>query len=348
MLSGSASTRYRIRFQDRASIAHAQNARTAGAGELAVAASRMRGNLHGQTRKSGTATCRFRAWSTSTKRQHPHPRHPSSRRPPPPGPARRWSPRSRRRACSSLQRTIGNRATSAILARAPAAGAGDFGVTGGVPVSSGSVIASKEGADKVNVKAPLVTLDGAAWLKKDRELGTSAYIGVVQNLVSSVRGAVYRHGGDPTGEIVAEHVAGQANKRDAVSDPQQQHAAADVRALLLAAGQHRRLQRRGHAREVEPARDAERPARVRHAGHLRPGPDHVLQGPRHLQDGPRDQEGSGGLDAHRARRGRWTGTSRSTRTSAAPARRSRPRRSRTCSRTARTSASRPGRWTRTR
>ena len=119
----------------------------------------------------------------------------------------------------ALQRTIGNRATGAILARAPAAGAGDFGVSGGVPVSSGSVIASKEGEDKVNVKAPLVTLDGAAWLKKDRELGTSAYIGVVQNLVSSMRGAVYRHGGDPAGEIVAEHVSGQANKRDAVSDP---------------------------------------------------------------------------------------------------------------------------------
>ena len=77
----------------------------------------------------------------------------------------------------ALQRTVGNRATSAILARAPAAGPGDFGVAGGVPVSSGSVTAAKEGADKVNVKAPLVTLDGSAWLKKDRELGSTAYIG---------------------------------------------------------------------------------------------------------------------------------------------------------------------------
>ena len=75
----------------------------------------------------------------------------------------------------ALQRTIGNRATSAILARAPAAGAGDFGVAGGVPVSSGTVTAAKEGADKVKIKAPTVTMDGSAWLKQDRELGSTAY-----------------------------------------------------------------------------------------------------------------------------------------------------------------------------
>jgi hypothetical protein len=117
----------------------------------------------------------------------------------------------------ALQRTIGNRATGAILARVPAAGAGDFGVSGGVPVSSGNVTVAKNG-DKVKIKSPTVTMDGSAWLKKDRELGSTAYIGIVQNLVSSTRGAVYRHGGDPAGEITATHLTGNANKWDSVSD----------------------------------------------------------------------------------------------------------------------------------
>ncbi len=117
----------------------------------------------------------------------------------------------------ALQRTIGNRATSAILARAPAAGPGDFGVAGGVPVSSGNVTVAKNG-DKVKIKSPTVTMDGSAWLKQDRELGSTAYIGIVQNLVSSTRGAVYRHGGDPAGEITATHLTGNANKWDSVSD----------------------------------------------------------------------------------------------------------------------------------
>ena len=69
------------------------------------------------------------------------------------------------------------------------------------------------------MKAPQVTLDGEAWLKKDKTIGGTAYIGIVQNLVHSDRGAVYRHGGDPNGEITAEHHTAQGNKRDAVSDP---------------------------------------------------------------------------------------------------------------------------------
>ena len=247
----------------------------------------------------------------------------------------------------ALQRTIGNRATGAILARAPAAGAGDFGVSGGVPVSSGSVIASKEGADKVNVKAPLVTLDGAAWLKKDRELGTSAYIGVVQNLVSSVRGAVYRHGGDPTGEIVAEHVTGQANKRDAVSDPNNNAQPQTFAPFYWQPG------------NIDDSNVEGTPAKSSRLGTPSDQPEFDMP----VTSGPAGSRPSRATTPSRwasrsrrkrrsgcspARRGRWTGTSRSTRTSAAPARRSRPRRSRTCSRTARTSASRPGRWTRTR
>jgi hypothetical protein len=125
----------------------------------------------------------------------------------------------------ALQRTAGNQAVTALLMRdeaatpTPVSGPGDFGHSGGVPTSSGSVTASPNGSDKVRVKAPNVTLDGEAWLKQDKTLGGTAYIGIVQNLVHSDRGAVYRHGGDPAGEITAEHHTAQGNKRDAVSDP---------------------------------------------------------------------------------------------------------------------------------
>ncbi len=125
----------------------------------------------------------------------------------------------------ALQRTVGNQAVTALLSRddvptpTPVTGAGDFGHSGGAPVSSGSVTATPNGSDKVRVQAPSVALDGEAWLKKDKTLGTTAYIGIVQNLVHSDRGAVYRHGGDPNGEITAEHHTAEGNKRDAVSDP---------------------------------------------------------------------------------------------------------------------------------
>jgi hypothetical protein len=112
----------------------------------------------------------------------------------------------------------------AILARekpepTPAAGPGDFGVSGGVPVASGTTTASANGKDKVRALAPKVTLDGKAWLKEGKTLGTSAYLGIVQNLVNSDRAAVYRHGGDPNGEITAEHHSAESNKWDAVNDP---------------------------------------------------------------------------------------------------------------------------------
>jgi hypothetical protein len=125
----------------------------------------------------------------------------------------------------ALQRTAGNQAVTALLSRdeaaapTPAGGPGDFGHSGGAPTSSGSVTATPNGSDKVRVQAPAVTLDGEAWLKDGKTLGGTAYIGIVQNLVHSDRGAVYRHGGDPAGEITAEHHTAQGNKRDAVSDP---------------------------------------------------------------------------------------------------------------------------------
>jgi hypothetical protein len=123
----------------------------------------------------------------------------------------------------ALQRTVGNRAVSALLQRddaqkTPAAGPGDFGVSGGVPTGQGTSTASPNG-DKVRALGPRVTLDGEAWLKEGKQLGTTAYFGVIQNLVSSTRGAQYRHGGDPNGEIVAEPRTGTANKWDAAIDP---------------------------------------------------------------------------------------------------------------------------------
>ena len=123
----------------------------------------------------------------------------------------------------ALQRTVGNRAVGAILARekpepTPAAGPGDFGFSGGTPSASGATTAAPNGADKVKALAPKVTLDGQAWLKEGKTIGT-AYVGIVQNLAHSDRAAVYRHGGDANGEITAEHHLAQGNKWDAVNDP---------------------------------------------------------------------------------------------------------------------------------
>ena len=78
-------------------------------------------------------------------------------------------------------------------------GPGDFGFKGGVPAPSGTTTAAPNGPDRVTAKAPNVVMEGEAWLKEGKELGTSAYFGVVQNLVHSDRGTVYRHGGDPAG-----------------------------------------------------------------------------------------------------------------------------------------------------
>jgi hypothetical protein len=124
----------------------------------------------------------------------------------------------------ALQRTVGNRAVSALLQRddtqkTPAAGPGDFGVSGGVPSGQGTSTASPAANNKVRALGPRVTLDGEAWLKEGKQLGTTAYFGVIQNLASSNRGAQYRHGGDPTGDIVAEPHSGEANKWDAAIDP---------------------------------------------------------------------------------------------------------------------------------
>jgi hypothetical protein len=124
----------------------------------------------------------------------------------------------------ALQRTAGNRAVANLLQRddtpkTPVAGAGDFGVSGGVPVATGTTRVFPDADNTVTIQAPRVELDGQAWVKDGKELGGSAYLGVIQNLVSSDRATVYRHGGDPNGDIVAEIHRGEANKWDAASDP---------------------------------------------------------------------------------------------------------------------------------
>jgi hypothetical protein len=124
----------------------------------------------------------------------------------------------------ALQRTVGNRAVSALLQRddtqkTPAAGPGDFGVTGGVPTGGGTATASPGPNNTVTAKSAKVTIDGEAWLQDGKTLEQSAYFGVIQNLVTSNRGAQYRHGGDPNGEIVAEPHSGEAGKWDAAIDP---------------------------------------------------------------------------------------------------------------------------------
>ena len=57
------------------------------------------------------------------------------------------------------------------------------------------------------------------WLQEGKTLGGSQNFGFVQNLVTSTRGAVWRRGGDPAGEITANQREGQGKAYDAVSDP---------------------------------------------------------------------------------------------------------------------------------
>ena len=127
-------------------------------------------------------------------------------------------------AVLALQRTAGNLAVSRLLGRqekerTPAGGPGDFGSSGGEPKSSGTTTVAKMGADKVEIVSPDVTFDAEVWLKEDKKLEGSAYLGWVQNLAASNRGAVYRRGGDPAGEIVGEDYEGRSKRWDAVNDP---------------------------------------------------------------------------------------------------------------------------------
>ena len=127
----------------------------------------------------------------------------------------------------AMQRSAGNTAVTAMLqrqeatkAKTPVTGAGDFGISGGAPQVSGTATAKPDGTEYVRAESPDVKYETAkVWLKEGKELGGSQNFGFVQNLVTSTRGAVWRRGGDPGGEITANEREGRSKAYDAVSDP---------------------------------------------------------------------------------------------------------------------------------
>jgi hypothetical protein len=127
-------------------------------------------------------------------------------------------------AVLALQRAAGNQAVSNLLQRegekTPVAGPGDFGVEGGDPKSTGTSTVSPGEADKARIVSPDVKFSGKVWINEDKTLEGTGQVGYVQNLVHSDRGAVYRRGGAPDGEVVGEDHTGMSNRWDAVNDPE--------------------------------------------------------------------------------------------------------------------------------
>ena len=79
---------------------------------------------------------------------------------------------------------------------------------------------AKADGDGVRAESPDVKYEPAkVWLQEGKTLGGSQNFGFVQNLVTSTRGAVYRRGGDPAGDITSEPREGHGKAYDAVSDP---------------------------------------------------------------------------------------------------------------------------------
>jgi len=125
-------------------------------------------------------------------------------------------------AVLALQRAAGNQAVSNLLQRqdkTPVSGPGDFGVEGGEPKSTGNATVSPKEPNDALIVSPDVTFSGKVWVNDDKTLEGTGHVGYVQNLVHSDRGAVYRRGGDPAGEIVADEHTGMSNRWDAVNDP---------------------------------------------------------------------------------------------------------------------------------
>jgi hypothetical protein len=124
----------------------------------------------------------------------------------------------------ALQRAAGNQAVTSLLQReekekTPVTGAGDFGASGGAPQVGGTVTAKPDG-DGVRAESPDVKYQPAkVWLQEGKTLEGSQNFGFVQNLVTSTRGAVWRRGGDPAGEVTKNWRSGQGKAYDAVSDP---------------------------------------------------------------------------------------------------------------------------------
>ncbi len=126
----------------------------------------------------------------------------------------------------ALQRAAGNQAVTSMLQRqeatkekTPVTGPGDFGATGGAPQVGGTVTARPDGTG-VRAESPDVKYQTAkVWLQEGKTLGGSQNFGFVQNLVKSTRGAVWRRGGEPDGEVTKNWRSGQGKAYDAVSDP---------------------------------------------------------------------------------------------------------------------------------
>jgi hypothetical protein len=126
----------------------------------------------------------------------------------------------------ALQRAAGNAAVTSMLMRedekkdkTPVTGPGDFGVSGGAPQVGGTVTARPDGSG-VRAESPDVKYQKArVWLNEGKTLEGSQNFGFVQNLVTSTRGAVWRRGGVPDGEVTKNWRSGQGKAYDAVSDP---------------------------------------------------------------------------------------------------------------------------------
>ena len=133
-------------------------------------------------------------------------------------------------AVLALQRSAGNAAVArALLARdetkteekPKVSSAADFTPSGGEPQSDGVTTVTKDPKDATQARAlaPRVTMPASVKLKPGKTLGETAKFGHIQNLTSSTRGATYRKGGKPTGDVVSQHREGRSNRRDAASDP---------------------------------------------------------------------------------------------------------------------------------
>ncbi len=334
--SGSAIVKYTIRFHERASSAHETSARTADAGVVTGVTTVMPAKL---------SRCRLRATldhelETAVSPPVSAPTAISAGSAPLTPLLGALSPAR----VIALQRTVGNRAVSALLQRddaqkTHAGGPGDFGVSGGVPSGSGTATASPGGGNTVTAKSAKVTLDGEAWLLDGKQLGTSAYFGVIQNLVSSNRGAQYRHGGDPNGEIVAEPHSGEASKWDAAIDPQKDAKGNDKPQTFAPFY--------WQPGNIDDSNDKSNHAKPTRLGTPWDQPEFSMP----VQNGAGRLTAFKGQDVFKmglavkkdapsgcspATSGRSRGTFRSTRASTVRAKRSRRSRSRTCSRTGRT------------
>jgi hypothetical protein len=126
-----------------------------------------------------------------------------------------------------MQRTAGNRATTRFLGRAMlmrdrAVSANEgamFGFSPFTPTITGTVTATPMDDANVDLTGPHIDAKATAWINSGQTMpGGSGYVGFVQNLVSSDRTKIYRAGGEPAGDIVAE-VHGMVGKAwDAFKD----------------------------------------------------------------------------------------------------------------------------------